>query len=83
MPAGAAITTPGRAPDTLRVPFAVPPRQSEYEVQARLSTRPPGAFPRRAGAAAAGGLAAPTAAAATAAARTVLRDGCSALLMGG
>ncbi|GDY67179.1 hypothetical protein SAV14893_065720 [Streptomyces avermitilis] len=82
-PAGVAIARPGRAPATARVPFAVPPRQSEYEVQARLSTRFGDAFVGRAVGAAAAGPAAPTAATATAAAMTVLRDGSEALVIGG
>lgn len=90
VPAGVAITRPGRTPGTARVPFAVPARQSEYETQARLSTGPDGAFDgafdrvlagRSGESAAAAGLAAPAAAATTAAVRSVLRDGCSALCM--
>ncbi|GGX92902.1 hypothetical protein GCM10010358_53530 [Streptomyces minutiscleroticus] len=87
VPGGAAIVTPGRAPGATRVPSAVPPRQSASVVQAWLSTVAEGAFARAGrdggeGTAAAAG--APTAAAAeTAAARTILRDGCSDLVMAG
>ncbi len=60
------------------MPFAVPVRQSAYEVQARLSTRPGPARPLRAapaGVAAAAVPAVPIAAAATATASRALRDG--------
>src|SRR5690606_15871808 len=88
VPAGRAITRAGRGPATARVPRAVPVRQSAWVVQARLSTRRPGARPPAGAAGAGRGAAAaevapPATVAATAAVNRILRDGCWAWLMGG